>query len=83
MVLKMGFWSTELHLVRQFFWDDFIYRITLKTLLFNSLFLGRRPKNNKKNQKADISPQGTSADLDTSKLATESSEHEVYIYLKE
>ncbi|XP_075970651.1 constitutive coactivator of PPAR-gamma-like protein 1 homolog isoform X2 [Anticarsia gemmatalis] len=37
---------------------------------------GRRPKSNKKNQKPDISPQSTSADLDTSKLATESSEHE-------
>ncbi|CAH0627072.1 unnamed protein product [Chrysodeixis includens] len=37
---------------------------------------GRRPKNNKKNQKPDLSPQGTSADLDTSKLAAESSEHE-------
>nr|XP_049703289.1 constitutive coactivator of PPAR-gamma-like protein 1 isoform X1 [Helicoverpa armigera]XP_049703290.1 constitutive coactivator of PPAR-gamma-like protein 1 isoform X1 [Helicoverpa armigera] len=37
---------------------------------------GRRPKNNKKNQKADLSPQATSSDLDTSKLAAESSEHE-------
>ncbi|XP_041976736.1 constitutive coactivator of PPAR-gamma-like protein 1 isoform X2 [Aricia agestis] len=37
---------------------------------------GRRPKNNKKNQKPDISPQSTSSDLDTSKLAAESSEHE-------
>ncbi|XP_053602240.1 constitutive coactivator of PPAR-gamma-like protein 1 isoform X3 [Plodia interpunctella] len=37
---------------------------------------GRRPKNNKKNQKPDFSPQSTSTDLDTSKLATESSEHE-------
>ncbi|CAH1644349.1 unnamed protein product [Spodoptera littoralis] len=37
---------------------------------------GRRPKNNKKNQKSDISPQSTSLDLDTSKLAAESSEHE-------
>uniref|UniRef100_A0A2A4JEZ2 Constitutive coactivator of PPAR-gamma-like protein 1 n=1 Tax=Heliothis virescens TaxID=7102 RepID=A0A2A4JEZ2_HELVI len=37
---------------------------------------GRRPKNNKKNQKADLSPQATSLDLDTSKLAAESSEHE-------
>ncbi|CAK1604276.1 unnamed protein product [Parnassius mnemosyne] len=37
---------------------------------------GRRPKTNKKNQKQEMSPQSTSADLDTSKLATESSEHE-------
>ncbi|CAG9138520.1 unnamed protein product [Plutella xylostella] len=42
---------------------------------------GRRPKNSsnnnhKKNQKQEISPQQTSADLDTTKLATESSEHE-------
>ncbi|KAJ8731999.1 hypothetical protein PYW08_014729 [Mythimna loreyi] len=37
---------------------------------------GRRPKNNKKNQKPDISSQATSSDLDTSKLAAESSEHE-------
>ncbi|VVC89411.1 unnamed protein product [Leptidea sinapis] len=37
---------------------------------------GRRPKNNKKNQKPDMSPQSTSMDLDTSKLATESSENE-------
>ncbi|XP_046960558.1 constitutive coactivator of PPAR-gamma-like protein 1 [Vanessa cardui] len=37
---------------------------------------GRRPKNNKKNQKPDMSPQSTSLDLDTSKLASESSEHE-------
>ncbi|XP_063379164.1 constitutive coactivator of PPAR-gamma-like protein 1 [Cydia fagiglandana] len=36
---------------------------------------GRRPKTNKRNQKPD-SPQSTSADLDTSKLAAESSEHE-------
>ncbi|XP_045446180.1 constitutive coactivator of PPAR-gamma-like protein 1 [Melitaea cinxia] len=38
---------------------------------------GRRPKNNKKNQKPENSPQSTSMDLDTSKLATESSEHEL------
>ncbi|KAJ0179851.1 hypothetical protein K1T71_004442 [Dendrolimus kikuchii] len=37
---------------------------------------GRRPKNNKKNQKSDVNQQSTSFDLDTSKLATESSEHE-------
>ncbi|XP_028158545.1 constitutive coactivator of PPAR-gamma-like protein 1 homolog isoform X3 [Ostrinia furnacalis] len=37
---------------------------------------GRRPKTNKKNQKPDISPQSTSMDLDTSKLATETSENE-------
>ncbi|XP_045493692.1 constitutive coactivator of PPAR-gamma-like protein 1 [Colias croceus] len=37
---------------------------------------GRRPKSNKKNQKPEISPQSTSTDLDTSKLAAESSEHE-------
>ncbi|XP_052753605.1 constitutive coactivator of PPAR-gamma-like protein 1 isoform X2 [Galleria mellonella] len=36
---------------------------------------GRRPKTNKKN-KPEISPQSTSSDLDTSKLATESTEHE-------
>ncbi|XP_063621419.1 constitutive coactivator of PPAR-gamma-like protein 1 [Cydia splendana] len=36
---------------------------------------GRRPKTNKRNQKPD-SPQSSSADLDTSKLAAESSEHE-------
>lgn len=37
---------------------------------------GRRPKMNKKGQKSDTNPPSTSADLDTSKLATESSEHE-------
>ncbi|CAH2075344.1 unnamed protein product, partial [Iphiclides podalirius] len=37
---------------------------------------GRRPKANKKNQKPDVSPPSTSGDMDTSKLATESSEHE-------
>ncbi|XP_045765147.1 constitutive coactivator of PPAR-gamma-like protein 1 isoform X2 [Maniola jurtina] len=37
---------------------------------------GRRPKNNKKNQRPETSPQSSSADMDTSKLATESSEHE-------
>ncbi|XP_072940583.1 constitutive coactivator of PPAR-gamma-like protein 1 homolog isoform X2 [Epargyreus clarus] len=37
---------------------------------------GRRPRHNKKNQKPELSPQSTSTDLDTSKLATESSEHE-------
>ncbi|XP_022122884.1 constitutive coactivator of PPAR-gamma-like protein 1 homolog isoform X2 [Pieris rapae] len=37
---------------------------------------GRRPKPNKKNQKPDQSLQSTSSDMDTSKLATESSEHE-------
>ncbi|XP_032511421.2 constitutive coactivator of PPAR-gamma-like protein 1 isoform X2 [Danaus plexippus] len=37
---------------------------------------GRRPKNSKKNQKSDLSPLSTSTDMDTSKLATESSEHE-------
>ncbi|KAM3962412.1 LOW QUALITY PROTEIN: constitutive coactivator of PPAR-gamma-like protein 1 homolog [Aphomia sociella] len=36
---------------------------------------GRRPKTNKKN-KPEMSPQSTSSDLDTSKLATESTEHE-------
>ncbi|XP_059060222.1 constitutive coactivator of PPAR-gamma-like protein 1 [Achroia grisella] len=36
---------------------------------------GRRPKTTKKN-KPEISPQSTSMDLDTSKLATESTEHE-------
>lgn len=46
-------------------------------------FIGRRPKNNKKNQKPDLSPQATSGDLDTSKLAAESSEHEVFIPFKE
>ncbi|CAB3243440.1 unnamed protein product [Arctia plantaginis] len=38
---------------------------------------GRRPKPSKKGQKPDISPQSTSTDLDTSKLATESTEHEL------
>ncbi|XP_047515212.1 constitutive coactivator of PPAR-gamma-like protein 1 homolog isoform X2 [Pieris napi] len=37
---------------------------------------GRRPKPNKKNQKPDQNLQSTSSDMDTSKLATESSEHE-------
>ncbi|XP_037299637.1 constitutive coactivator of PPAR-gamma-like protein 1 isoform X2 [Manduca sexta] len=37
---------------------------------------GRRPKNNKKNQKADVVPPPSTTDLDTSKLATETSEHE-------
>ncbi|XP_026328591.1 constitutive coactivator of PPAR-gamma-like protein 1 [Hyposmocoma kahamanoa] len=39
---------------------------------------GRRPKTNKKNQnqKPDMSPPSTSADMDTTKLATESTEHE-------
>ncbi|XP_073951503.1 constitutive coactivator of PPAR-gamma-like protein 1 homolog isoform X2 [Choristoneura fumiferana] len=36
---------------------------------------GRRPKSNKRNQKPD-SPQSSSVDLDMSKLAAESSEHE-------
>ncbi|XP_060800922.1 constitutive coactivator of PPAR-gamma-like protein 1 isoform X3 [Amyelois transitella] len=36
---------------------------------------GRRPKT-KKNQKPEFSPQSTSTDLDTSKLATETSEYE-------
>ncbi|XP_039749052.1 constitutive coactivator of PPAR-gamma-like protein 1 [Pararge aegeria] len=37
---------------------------------------GRRQKNNKKNQRPESSPQSTSTDIDTTKLATESSEHE-------
>ncbi|KAL4706497.1 hypothetical protein ACJJTC_015695 [Scirpophaga incertulas] len=37
---------------------------------------GRRSKPNKKGQKPEMSPQSSSSDLDTSKLATESSEHE-------
>ncbi|RVE47107.1 hypothetical protein evm_008291 [Chilo suppressalis] len=38
---------------------------------------GRRPKNNKKGQKSDLSPQSTVVDMDTSKLATETSENEL------
>ncbi|XP_068630770.1 constitutive coactivator of PPAR-gamma-like protein 1 homolog isoform X2 [Battus philenor] len=37
---------------------------------------GRRPKANKKSHKPDMSPPSTSTDMDTTKLATETSEHE-------
>lgn len=50
-------------------------------IFYNDLDIsGRRPKNTKKNQKPDISPQAIASDLDTSKLATESLEQEVYIF---
>lgn len=56
-------------------------RVSITPSLYNRIFPGRRPKTNKKNQnqKPDMSPPSTSTDLDTTKLATESSEHEVYI----
>ncbi|XP_045534436.1 constitutive coactivator of PPAR-gamma-like protein 1 isoform X1 [Papilio machaon] len=37
---------------------------------------GRRPKTNKKNNKPEMSPPSTSGDMDTTRLATETSEHE-------